>query len=80
MENHQNKKPNNSLSSFLNLIPDAVIIVDSRGFITATNQMVGKYTGITPKDLLGNRFIDLPFLDDRQKKLLAEKPKKEVAR
>jgi|GEM_PF-670750 len=78
MKNRLNKRPNDSLSALLNLIPDPAIVVDATGKIIAANNLTEKYTGLKAKDLTGKKFTEESFLGKQQKTVLVKNLKKRL--
>ena len=73
--NNKNNEHSDYLPVLIDLIPDPVIVTDSAGIIVAANSIVGKYSGSLAEKIIGKNFVELSFLSEECKQLLAENVK-----
>ncbi len=52
--------------NIVNLAPDAIITVDTKGTVTSCNRMFLKQYGLTEDDILGRSFWDNPIMDPKR--------------
>ena len=65
-----------SLSTLIDLIPDPVLVVDSKGKIVAANKSMGKYSNQTSDHLVSKGILEVGFANEEFKSLLLKNNKK----
>jgi PAS domain S-box-containing protein len=59
----EDKIPREKYKNLLDLVPDAIMTVDMKGFVTSCNKAIEKITGYGKEEIVGNHFSKLKFLD-----------------
>jgi diguanylate cyclase (GGDEF)-like protein/PAS domain S-box-containing protein len=63
--------PYMAISNVIDLLPDAICVVDASGRFVFVSSACERIFGYTPEEMIGNAMIDLVFPEDREKTLLA---------
>ena len=79
MKENKNRGKTDSLSTLIDLIPDPVSVVDSKGTIVAANDSAGKYADCTKDQLLSKDILELDFVTEEFKSLLLKNTEKRLA-
>jgi len=79
MRENKNLRKADSLSSLIDLIPDPVSVVDSKGTIVAANNSAGEYADRTKDQLLSKDILELDFVTEEFKSLLLRNTEKRLA-
>jgi PAS domain S-box-containing protein len=69
---NKNSASEDNFSALSTLIADPVVIIDGTGKLLAANQGVKEAIGFDPAELVGKSFLEVDFLDQENKILLAK--------
>ncbi len=61
MQENNNHRKTDSLSTLIDLIPDPVLVVDSKGIIIAANETAGKYSDHPKDQLISKDILEVEF-------------------
>ena len=78
-ENSKNNEHDKANLALIELIPDAIIIIDAEGKIVAANRPIEKVTGYKPEELVGKSFLEQSFLGKEVKEFLQKNMKENIA-
>lgn len=78
MKENSRRIKKTAFATFLNLIIDPAVIVDSKGCFLAVNTAFGELAGQNPEALIGTHFLNMSILTVQSKKMLVENLKKRM--
>jgi PAS domain S-box-containing protein len=79
LKNTESDKCNDSLPVLIDLVPDPIALLDSKGKIAYVNKQLESLWGVSKEQLVGKNVTELPFISSSCQQLLLENAAKRFA-